>query len=199
MKNLLLLPLVLLSLCVFADERVFLRSLVQESTESVVAERGIDAESSLTGIEARFYNFRDRGINSGARFAHLTDALDICQPPLCRAANASRTRFYSEIGRDLSQWTPLIDMSVAGSVADSSKESDSDETWGINAGVWFENETLKLRGALTDVGDSDNREIFGNFLFKFGNNYVFGAEGGLLLNEAEDRFSVSLQIGKVFF
>ena len=103
-----------------------------------------------------------------------------------------------EAGMSFGRWTPFVGASYTSVVEDAGGISFGDRNWGLNAGVWFEQETFKLRGVLTNVNDSEEREIFGNILFRFGNDYVVGAEGGLLLNDAEDRMSFSLQIGKFF-
>lgn len=115
------------------------------------------------------------------------------------SAEINEMVIFGEIGKSLGHWTPFIGASYTGAEETLHGLSSADNSLGFNAGVWFENESFKLRGALTDLENSDNREIFGNILFKFGEKYVFGAEGGLLLNnDAEDRFSFSLQIGRSF-
>ena len=199
MKNLLMLPLILLSLCVCANDLVILGSFEQESAESEDTERGIDAESSLTGFGARLYNFRDEGLYLGAGFAHLTGNLDICQLPLCISADASRTRFFGEIGMELGRWTPFIGSSFSSWEVEAPGESDSDETWGLNAGVWLGlDSSFNLRGVLTHLDDSDNRAISGSLLFQTGNNFVFGAELGTLLDDEVDEVRISLKFGRIF-
>lgn len=198
MKQLFVLPLVLLSFCVFAESRVILGTFEQESAESEDADRGIEAESSLNGFGARLYNFKDEGLYFGVGFTHLNGDLDICQLALCISADASRTRFFGEIGRAFGQWLPFIGTSFNKWEVEAVDESESDETWGLNAGLWLEQDTFILRGALTDLDDSDNRAISGGLLFQMDNNFVFGTEIGMLLDDEVDEFRFSLQIGRVF-
>lgn len=198
MKNLLVLPLVLLSIYVSANDRVILGSFEQESAESEDAERNIDAESSLTGFGARLYQFSTEGLYLGAGFSHLTGDLDICQLTLCLSADASRTRFVGEIGKDFGQWTPFIGTSFSSWEVDAPGESESDETWGVNAGLWLELDTFKLRGALTHLDDSDNRAVSGGMLFQMDNNFALSAEIGMLLDDEVDEFRISLQFGRSF-
>lgn len=198
MKNVLMLLLILLSLGVFADDLVILGSLVQESAESEDIAPCIDAESSLTGFGARIYNFRDEGLYLGAGFAHLTGDLDICQLPLCISADASRTRFFGEIGMELGRWTPFIGTSFSSWEVEAPGESDSDETWGLNAGVWLGQDSFNLRGVLTHLDDSDNRAMSGSLLYQTGNNFVFGAELGTLLDDEVDEVRFSIKFGRFF-
>ncbi|MXZ44931.1 MAG: hypothetical protein F4Z01_08185 [Gammaproteobacteria bacterium] len=198
MKNLLFLPLVLLPFCVIAEDRVILGSFEQESAESEDGERGIDAESSLTGFGARLYQFRDEGLYLGTGFAQLSGDLDICQRSLCLSADASRTRFFGDIGKSFGQWTPFIGTSFSSWEVEAPGQSESDETWGVNAGLWLDLDTFKLRGALSHLDDSDNRAISGGLLFQMENKFTLSAEIGLLLDDEVDEFRISLQFGKTF-
>lgn len=196
MKNLLVLPLVLLTVSVFAGDRVILGSFEQETTEAEDAVSS--AESTLNGFGARFYNFKDEGLYLGAGFAQLTGDLDLCVLSNCISADSSGTIFSGEIGRDLGQWTPFVGASFSSSEVEILGESESDETWGLNVGLWLELDTFKLRGALTDLDDSDSRAIFGGLLFQMDNNFILGAEVGTLLDSELDGFRLSLQFGRVF-
>lgn len=198
MQKFLFLLSALLCVSVVADDRVILGSLVQESAESEDTARGIDAESSLTGFGVRFYNFRDEGLYLGAGFVRLTGDLDICQLPLCISADASRTRFFGEIGMELGRWTPFIGTSFSSWEVEAPGESDSDETWGLNAGVWLGLDSFNLRGVLTHLDDSDNRAMSGSLLYQTGNNFVFGAELGTLLDDEVDEVRLSLKFGRIF-
>lgn len=198
MKNLLVLPLVLMSFFVIADDRVILGSFEQESAESEDGERGIDAESSLTGFGARLYQFSDEGLYFGAGFAQLSGDLDICQRSLCLSADASRTRFFGDIGKGFGQWTPFVGTSFSSWEVEAPGASESDETWGINAGLWLELDTFKLRGALNHLDDSDNRAISGGLLFQMDNKFALSAEIGMLLDDEVDEFRISLQFGRTF-
>ncbi len=201
MKKFLLLPLVLLSFSVIAKERVILSAFEYET-----ADRDhfiLSQESSQNGIGVRLFDFRDSNLYVGSGISYLTGDLDyqleLQTPRTTVSAEITNWKSFFEVGWSFGHWTPFIGASLTGSELKIHGVRDVDESRGFNAGLWFENETFKLRSALTDVDNSDNREIFGNILFKFGDNYVFGAEGGLLLNDAEDRFSFSFQFGKVFF
>ena len=177
---------------------MFLGSVGQETAESQDADRGIDAESSLKGTGARLYSFNDEVFYFGAGITRLTGDLDICQLSLCISADARRTRFFGEIGKTFGQWTPFIGTSFTNWEVESDDESESDETWGLNAGLWIELDTFKVRGALTDLDDNDNRAILGGLLFQMHNNYVVGTEIGMLLDDEIDEFRFSLQFGKTF-
>ena len=196
MKNLLLIPLILLSFYVFADERVFLGSFEQESTE---AEEGVvDAESSLSGFGARLFNFKDSGLFYGLSFAHLTGDSDLCALSVCVSLDSTGTLFSGEIGRDLGQWIPFVGTTFYSAEVEAFGESESDESWGLNAGLWLELDTFKLRATINDIDDSDSRSITGGLLFQMDNDFAFGAEVGMLLDDEVDGFRISLQIGKVF-
>ena len=196
MKNLLALPLVLLSFCVIADDRVILGSFEQETLEE--EDDVSSVESTLNGFGARFYSFTDEGFYLGAGFSQLTGDIDLCVETVCVSADSSGTMFSGEVGRDLGQWTPFIGASFSSSEVEIFGESESDETWGLNAGLWLELDTFKLRGALTNLDDSDNRAVFGGVLLQMDNNFAFGAEFGMLLDSEVDGFRFSLQIGRTF-
>ncbi|MYD45134.1 MAG: hypothetical protein F4W92_02110 [Gammaproteobacteria bacterium] len=201
MKKFIVLPLVLLSFNVTAKELVILSAFEHETADRDHFILG--QESSKNGFGIRFFEFRDSSLYLGSELSYLSGdleyQLEFQTPRTNVSAEITELKGSGEVGWSFGHWTPFIGSSLTSSKRKIHGVSHSNDTWGLNAGVWFENETFKLRGALTDVEDSDNREIFGNILFKFGKNYVFGAEGGLLLNDAEDRFSFSLQVGKVFF
>ena len=196
MKNLLFLPLILLSFCVFADDRVILGSFEQESTEA--GEAGVDAESTLRGFGARLFNFEDSGLYYGASFAHLTGDSEFCVLSNCASFDSTGTLFSGEIGRDLGQWIPFVGTTFYSAEVEAFGESESDESWGLNAGLWLELDTFKLRATINDIDDSDSRSITGGILFQMDNNFAFGAEVGMLLDDEVDGFRFSLQIGRVF-
>ncbi|MYD45133.1 MAG: hypothetical protein F4W92_02105 [Gammaproteobacteria bacterium] len=62
----------------------------------------------------------------------------------------------------------------------------------------MELDTFKLRGAVVNLDDEDNRAIFGGLLFQMDNNFALGAEFGMLLDDEVDGFRFSLQIGRKF-
>ena len=196
MKNLLLIPLALLALCVFADDRVFLGSFEQESAEA--EEEDIDAESSLSGFGARLFNFKDSGIYYGLGFAQLTGDSDLCALSDCVSFDSTSTLFSGEIGRDLGQWIPFVGTTYYGTEIEALGQTETDESWGLNAGLWLELDTFKLRASINDLDDGDSRSIAGGFLFQMDNSFAIGAEIGKLLDDEVDGFRFSLQIGRTF-
>ena len=134
MKNLLLIPLALLAFCVFADDRVFLGSVEQESAEA--EEEGVDAESSLSGFGARLFNFKDSGLYYGLSFAQLTGDSDLCALSVCVSFDSTGTLFGGEVGRDLGQWIPFVGTTYYGITVEALGETETDESWGLNAGLW---------------------------------------------------------------
>ena len=206
MKKLFILPLLFLSFGVSANERIFLSSYEHET-----ADRDhfiLSQESSQNGVGLRFFEFRDSNLYWGVGFSYATGNREYqLEPEWWHEGQTSSTPTSYEInevivsgdvGRSFGNWTPFIGASYTTREESLYRFSLADNTWELNAGVWFENEMFKLRGALNDFDNSDNRQIFGNILFKFGENYVFGAEGGLVLNDAEDRVSFAIQLGRSF-
>ena len=200
MKKLLVLPLVLLSFCVIAEERIILGSFERETSEADSTMLGVtlSAEATLNGFGARLYNFKEEGLYLGAGFNFVTGDADICADSVCISGDASGTGFAGEIGRNFGQWTPFVGASFTSSEIEFAGESESDETWGLNAGMWVELDTFKLRGAVVNLDDEDNRAIFGGLLFQMDNNFALGAEFGMLLDDEVDGFRFSLQIGRKF-
>ena len=196
MKNLLVIPLVFLAFCVFADDRVVLGSFERETAE---ADDGVsNAETTLNGFGARLFNFKDEGFYLGASFAHLTGDSDLCVGSDCVTVDATGTVFSGEIGRDMGQWIPYVGLSFTSSEVDFMGTTDSDETVGLNAGMWLELDTFKIRGAVVNLDDEDNRAVFGGFLFQMDNNFALGAEFGMNLDDEVDGFRFSLQFGRQF-
>lgn len=64
MKKIFVLPLVLLSFCVFANERILLSSFEHESADRDHFLLG--EESSQNGVGLRFFDFRDSNLYLGA-------------------------------------------------------------------------------------------------------------------------------------
>ena len=196
MKNLLVIPLALLSFCVIAGERITLATFEYETFE----EKAIvfSAESTLSGFGARFYNFRDEGFYLGAGFSQRTGDFELCALSDCSTVDSTETMFSGEIGRDLGGWTSFIGASFTSSETEFIGRTESDENLGLYAGLWLDFDNYKLRGAMTDIDDSDNRAVFGGLLFQMDNNFAFGAEVGLFLDSEADGFKFSLQFGRVF-
>ncbi|MYD46509.1 MAG: hypothetical protein F4W92_09165, partial [Gammaproteobacteria bacterium] len=110
MKKLLVLPLVLLSFCVIAEERIILGSFERETSEADSTMLGVtlSAEATLNGFGARLYNFKEEGLYLGAGFNFVTGDADICADSVCISGDASGTGFAGEIGRNFGQWTPFV-------------------------------------------------------------------------------------------
>ena len=196
MKKLLVLPLVLLSFCVIADERIILGSFERETAEA--DDDVSSAETTLNGFGARLFNFKDEGFYLGASFAFLTGDSDLCVGSDCVSGDATGTMFSGEIGRDMGQWTPFVGVSFTSTEVEFMGMTDSDETFGINAGMWLELDTFKVRGAVVNLDDEDNRAVFGGILFPVSTNFTVGAEFGMNLDDEVDGFRFSLQIGRKF-
>lgn len=207
MKNLLVIPLVLLSFCVIANDRVMLGSFEQETAER--AEAGFKGESTLSGYGARVFNFIDEGLYLGAGFAQLTGEIDICLLSDCETVgDATKTMFSGEIGRDFGQWIPFVGASFSSTETEETLFGDgfteSEGTFSLTAGLWLELDTLKLRGALTDLDDNDSVDVSGGLLFEGGllfpmdNDFALGAEFGMLLDSEVDGFTFSVQFGRKF-
>ena len=108
MKNLLLIPLALLSFCVFAEDPFILGYFEQETAERELNILSIESfETALNGSGLRHYLFLDSGLYVGSSFAHLTgDGGYSC--PRCVSANFTTNMVSAEIGWDLGQWPPFI-------------------------------------------------------------------------------------------
>ena len=195
MKNLLVIPLALLSFCVIADERITIATFEYETLE----ENAIvfSAETTLSGFGARFYNFRDVGFYWGAGFSQRTGDFEFCAPSECSTVDATETLYSGEIGRDLGGWTSFVGASFTSSEVELFGR-ESEETWGLYAGLWLDFDNYKLRGAMTDIDDSDNRAVHGGLLFQMDNNFALGVEIGLYMEREVDGFKFSLQFGRVF-
>ncbi|MYC24450.1 MAG: hypothetical protein F4X56_00860 [Gammaproteobacteria bacterium] len=196
MKKILVLPFLLLTVCVFAQDRVILGTFEQETAES--ENFLLSSESSQSGYGLRFYNFKEWGFYYGGSLAQLSGERDLCAPVSCVTVDISATTFSAEIGMDFGEWTPFAGASFSSAKDELSGFSYSDDAWSFSAGVWFKFDKFKIRGAMTNIDNSDNQTIIGGFLYQMDNNYVLGAEVGMLLNENVDGFKFSLQFGRAF-
>lgn len=196
MKNLLVVPFVLLSFCIIADDRIILGSFERETTDADTSE--FTGETTLNGVGARLYNFKDEGLYLGAGFASRNGDYEICALGECITGDASTTNYSGEVGRDMGNWIPFVGLSFSSSEVKILGVTDVDETTSVNAGLWLELDTFKLRGALTDLDDSDSRAINGGLLFQMDNDFVLGAEFGMLLDSEVDGFRFSFQFGRKF-
>ena len=200
MKKLLVLPLVLLSFCAIAEERIILGSYERESSEHnyEIVRVGIESNFTLDGVGAKLFNFKDNGLYLGVGFAYLFGDREFCVWSTCSFYDANETLLSGEIGRALGQWTPFVGTSFTRTEIKYPHDNNVEETWSVNAGMWFEFNTFKLRGAVTDLEDEENRSIFGGLMFEVDNTYIVGAEIEVLLDNDKDRYSFSFQIGRSF-
>ena len=196
MKNFLAVPLVLLSFCVTADERVILGSFERQTEEAEVDYFGFFFKSTANGIGLQFLNFVDSGLYLGAEFSHLTGDSEACVGPQCVSADTdfNHTMFSGKIGRNFGDWTPFVGASYNNTESD----GESVDGWGLDVGSWLRLDPFKLHGTITNVDDEDVRGISSGLLFQMNNTWVLGAEIGTLLDSELDVFSFSLQLGRTF-
>ena len=214
MKRLLSLAFVLLSVCVFADERIIFASLERESETEDFNTLGVDIETTdtLHGFGAQQLKFRDEGIYHREKLTVLAGDRQACLLGTCNSFDAKKLTYSQEIGIEIGQWIPFVGMSLAISRVEFETNTDSELelTKGLIAGTWFKLDTVILRGAVanfddkdnrvfsTNYDDEDNRVISGGLLFQMDNNIVLGVEFETFLDSEEDGFSFSLQIGRSF-
>lgn len=196
MKNLLVVPLVLLAFCVVADERVILGSIERQTQTTEFEQFGITVESISNGLGVQFLNFSDSGLHLGAEFSRRTGDSEVCDRSLCvsRDTDFTFTMFSGKIGKNFGDWTPFVGASY------NITESD-DETvdgWGLDVGWWVRFDKLKIKGTITNVDDDFSRGISSGFLFHMNKKWALGAEIGTLLDSDSDVFRFSLQIGWTF-
>ena len=198
MKKFLVLQIVFLSFCVMADERIAFWSLERDSAEDEYQVLGIEFErnETLNGFGARLFSFKEEGLYLGASFAYLLGDREVCVLGGCQFSDAIGTMIGGEIGRDLGKWTPFVGVSFSRSKVELKTRTDNEEIWGLNAGLWLELDTFKLRGAVTNLDDEDNRVVAAGILFQFENKFAVGTEFGMLLDSEVDGFKFSLQIGR---
>ncbi|MXZ44933.1 MAG: hypothetical protein F4Z01_08195 [Gammaproteobacteria bacterium] len=195
MKCLLVVALVLPSFCVIADERIILGSFERETAESEGAESN---ESTSRGFGARYYDFSDEGLYLGASFAILSEDSEECFQSRCYSSDTTVTMFSAELGRDIGSWTPFIGLNFVNAAIDGDIVSTSVGSWGVDVGSWVELDNFKLRGVINNIEDNVDRTVIGGILFQMNNNFVLGAEVGMLLGSEVDGSRFSLQFGMKF-
>ena len=200
MKKLLVLPMVLLSLCVMADERVFLGSFERQTQEFDFEYVGFSVESSLNGFGGQFLNFVDSGYYFGGKFAYLTGESEVCVGSQCVTANTdiSQTIISGEVGWNYGDWTPFFGLSFN---SEESEGSSSDYT-SFSTGAWLDFDKFQLRGAITQSEQSNvsgsRTWLSGGFLYQMDNDWALGAEVGLETGGDGNGFRFSLQFGRSF-
>ncbi|MYC24446.1 MAG: hypothetical protein F4X56_00840 [Gammaproteobacteria bacterium] len=201
-NRLLVLPLVLLSLGVIADERIIFGSFERESAKEGFNTLGVDIEvtETLNGFGVRSFKFNDKGFYHGDGFTFLTGDRQACLPGICNSFDARKVVASFEVGKDIGQWIPFVGLSIAVSHVEFEINTDRkyDLTKGLIAGSWYKLDTFILRGAVSHLDDGDNRTISGGLLYQMDNRFALGAELGWLLDSDVDRLSFSLQFGRSF-
>ncbi|MXW07603.1 MAG: hypothetical protein F4X56_00970 [Gammaproteobacteria bacterium] len=196
MKNLLVVPLVLLSICVIADERVILGSFERQTQETEFAEFGANFESIANGFGLQFLNFADSGFYFGAEFTRRTGDTETCVGAHCitKDSDFNHTVFSGTIGRSFGDWTPF----VGASYNNTDSDGETVDGWGFDVGWWVRFDNLKFIGTVTNVDDDFSRGISTGFLFHMNKKWAVGAEIGTLLDSESDVFRFSLQLGRTF-
>ncbi|MCY3541474.1 MAG: hypothetical protein OXH31_06160 [Gammaproteobacteria bacterium] len=196
MKNLLVVPLVLLSICVIADERVILGSFERQTQETEFGQFGLTVESISNGLGVQFLNFADSGLYFGAEFSRRSGDSELCDRSNCISSDTdfTYTMFSGKIGKSFGDWTPFVGASY------NITESDGDtvDGWGLDVGWWVRFDKLKLKGTMTNVDDDFSRGISSGFLFHMNEKWALGGEIGTLLDSESDVFRFSLQLGRTF-
>ncbi|MDE0646106.1 MAG: hypothetical protein OXH84_07730 [Gammaproteobacteria bacterium] len=198
MKNLLILPLILLSVCVFADDRFIIGTIGQVTADFEDDEFGLALESNALGLGANFYNFRDESVYLGASFTRFTGDIDVCEVTFCISGDVNNTSFSGEIGLDFDYYTPFIGATFDTGEIEILGQSESDDEWSFNAGIWLTLDMVYLRGAVYSIDDSDSRSISGGFLYQMDSDFVFGAAAEFLLDSDSDGMSFTLSFGRAF-
>ena len=213
MKNFLILPLVLLSFCVFADGKIHLGTIGQVTVDSEDDGFGRSVESNMRGIGLNFYRFRDENYYLGASFASLSGDIDVCSDvgyvvpndidQACVSGDTSATSFGGEIGWNFEYYTPFIGINYYTGEIEVSNRSESDDEWSLDVGIWLTLDRFYLRGAMNSIEDGDSRSIAGGFLYQMDSDFVlsdfvFGATVEFLLDSDVDGMSFTLSFGKAF-
>lgn len=199
MKKILVLPIVLLSFCVIANDRVILGSFEGDLTVEQYNTRGSKtlATSLLFGVGASLFNFKDDDLYFGTGFKYLTGDRKTCFK-FCESFNAQSSMLSGEIGRVMGQWIPFVGVSYHRSELDFLSGRERDESWGLNVGFWFDYDKFKIRGTLTNLNDGDYRAFSFGRLFQRDNNFVYGVDLKFLMESEVIHVSCSLQIGRSF-
>ena len=116
MKNLLILPLVLLSFSVFADGQFILGTLGKTNVYSEVDRFGSSLDSNFVRFGANFYSFIEDSYYLGASYVTLDGFVRRCLEipnifPVggnCLTVNTRRTSYGGEIGWNFEYYTPFI-------------------------------------------------------------------------------------------
>lgn len=214
MKRLLSLALALLSVWVIADERIIFGSLDRESEKDDFNTLGIDIEETdtLHGFGVQWFRFSDGRIYQRDKLTVLIGDREACFLGTCNSFDARKFTYSQEIGVEIRRWIPFFGMSLGVSKIEFETNTDSEleVTKGLIAGTWLKLDAFKLRVAVANFDDKDNRVfstnynaednrvITGGLLFQLDNNIVLGVEVGTLLDSEEDGFSFSLQIGRSY-
>lgn len=198
MKNLLVVPLVLLSIYVIADERVILGSLELHTEDAEVAHGGTTIKSSLNGFGVQFLRFADSGYYFGGNFSRLSGASESCVRSQCLPSNTdfSQTIFSGEMGWSFGDWTPFFGMSFV----DEDSTGESADYSSFTTGAWLAFDAFRLRGAITKTQQTDFSDsrtwVSGGFLYPMRNEWAVGVDFGSEIEGDRDGFRLSFQFGR---
>lgn len=213
MKNLLILPFVLLSFSVFADGKIHLGTIGQATLDSEDDEFGLSVESNMRVFGLNFYRFSDENYYLGASFASLSGDIKVCSDvgyvvpndidQTCVSGDSSATSIGGEIGWNFEYYTPFIGINYYTGEIEISNRSESDDEWSLDVGIWLTLDRFYLRGAMYSIEDGDSRSIAGGFLYQMDSDFVlsdfvFGATVEFLLDSDVDEMSFTLSFGKAF-
>lgn len=205
MKNLLILPFVLLSFSVFADGQFMLGTLGKTEVYSEDDRFGISLDSNIVRYGANFYSFIEDSYYLGASYVTLDGFVRQCFeiPSIfpvggnCRTVNTRRTSYGGEIGWNFEYYTPFIGANFhTGDLAIFS-HTRTDE-WSLDGGIWLTFDKRYLRGAVQNITDSENRSIAVGYLYHLDSDFVLGSAIELWLDSDIDGMSFSLSFGRTF-
>ena len=207
MKNLLILPLVLLSFSVSADGQFILGTLGKTDfysefhSEDDRFARSLD--SNFVRYGANFYSFIEDSYYLGASFVTLDGFVRRCSeirylsPELCQTVNTHRTSYGGEIGWNFEYYTPFIGANFhTGDLAIFS-HTKTDE-WSLDGGIWLTLDRFYLRGAMYSIEDGDSRSIAVGYLYHLDSDFVLGSAIELWLDRDIEGVSFTLSFGRTF-
>ncbi len=198
MKNLLVVPLVLLSVYVIADERVILGSLELHTEDVEIEHAGTSVKSALNGFGVQFFRFADSGYYFGGKFSRLTGDSESCVRSHCLPSNTdfSQTIFSGEMGWSYGDWTPFFGISFV----DEDSRGESADYSSFTTGAWLAFDAFRLRGAITKTQltdfSSSRTWVSGGFLYPMANDWALSADFGTEIQGDRDGFRFSFQFGR---
>ena len=198
MKTLLVVPLVLLSVYVIADERVIFGSLELHTEDIEIEHAETTIKSALNGLGVQFFRFADSGYYFGGKFSRLTGDSESCIRSHCLPSNTdfSQTIFSGEMGWSYGDWTPFLGMSFV----DEDSRGESADYSSLTAGAWLAFDAFRLRGAITKTQQTDFSDsrtwVSGGFLYPMDNGWALSVDSGTEMEGDRDGFRLSFQFGR---